>query len=530
MLFSRPNATLSERLKNLETHLQEEHPDLVDVLPTYRKMDKVLYRLGLLQTSDSLATRITWWPLISVLGTFSSGKSTFINHTLAQALQRTGNQAVDDKFTVLCYSDHENSRTLPGTALNNDPRFPFFGIGAEIEKVAEGEGRRIDTYLQLKTANSDILKGRTLIDSPGFDADDQRRSTLRLTDHIIDISDLVLIFFDARHPEPGAMQDTLKHLVAKASVRADATKFVYILNQIDTTAREDNPEEVVAAWQRALAQAGLASGRFLCVYNEQASVPIEDEALRERYRRKRDDDMGEIKRRMDEVEIERGYRVVSSLEDVARRIELDVVPAVEDAVERWRKLVLIGDALGVGLGAALAFGAVQMFGMDVFVTAFDAVKGYVLSMIAIAAAVGVVALSWHFTVRKMAVKRIAAKLPIAFGDHELNIQNAFYKNTRAWRSTFTSGLTGWGKGTRRMASEVLGAIEGHIQRLNDLHTDPSGRKSTLVAELAAAEQASTAGLELNTQETQIDTDLVADISQQVIPSESVSQPKSEPAE
>jgi len=529
MLFNRPSATLTERLKNLETHLQEEHPDLVQVLPTYRKLDKVLYRLGLLKSDESLATRITWWPLISVLGTFSSGKSTFINHTLGQSLQRTGNQAVDDKFTVVCYSDHENSRTLPGTALNNDPRFPFFGIAEEIEKVAEGEGRRIDTYLQLKTANTNNLKGRTLIDSPGFDADDQRRSTLRLTDHIIDISDLVLIFFDARHPEPGAMQDTLQHLVAKASGRADSTKFVYILNQIDTTAREDNPEEVVAAWQRALAQSGLASGRFLCVYNEEASVPIEDPALRERYQRKRDEDMSEITKRMDEVEIERGYRVVSSLEDVARRIETEAVPEIEAAVERWRKLVLIGDSVGVAVAIGVGFGAVQLFGMDAIVSVFDVVKGHVLSLIAIAAAVGVLALSWHYTMRKMSAKFIAAKLPHVFGDHELNLRNAFLKNTRMWHSAFTSGISGWGKGTRRMISEVIGAIEGHIQRLNDEHTDPSGRKGT-VAGISVVNSTENVEIELNSEETQIDTGLVADETQKVLPSEPVRQPNQVSAE
>lgn len=527
-MFKRTNAALAERLNNLETHLKEEHPDLLAVLPTYRKMDKVLYRLGLLTDDDSLATRITWWPLVSVLGTFSSGKSTFINHTLRQSLQRTGNQAVDDKFTVVCYSDHENSRTLPGTALNNDPRFPFFGIAEEIEKVAEGEGRRIDTYLQLKTSNTEILKGRTLIDSPGFDADDQRRSTLRLTDHIIDISDLVLIFFDARHPEPGAMQDTLQHLVAKASTRADSTKFVYILNQIDTTAREDNPEEVVAAWQRALAQTGLASGRFLCIYNEEAAVPIEDPALRERYQRKRDEDLAEITRRMDEVEIERGYRVVSSLEDVARRVESEVIPAIEVAVERWRKRVLIGDVIGVLLGVGLGFAAVDMLGMESISAGFDAVKGYVLSMIAVAGAVGVLALSWHYTVRKMMAKSIAAKLPSRFGDHELNLQNAFVKNTRMWRSAFSGGVSGWGKGTRRMVSDVIGAIENHIQRLNDQHTDPSGRKTRLAA--VATKTTMGAPIEINTEETQIDTGLVADKTQQVLPSEPVRQSSTQSAE
>ncbi|MFC1673228.1 dynamin family protein [Pseudomonadota bacterium] len=483
MFFKRQSLSLNERLSNLEAHLLEEHPDLVQLLPTYRQMDKVLYRLGLLNGDESIATRITWWPLISVLGTFSSGKSTFINSVLGETLQRTGNQAVDDKFTVVCYSHHDGSRTLPGTALNNDPRFPFFRIGGEIEKVSSGEGRRIDTYLQLKTTGSEGLKGRTLIDSPGFDADDQRRSTLRLTDHIIDISDLVLIFFDARHPEPGAMQDTLEHLVSKASSRADSNKFLYVLNQIDTTAREDNPEEVVSAWQRALAQTGLASGRFLCIYNEEAAAPIEDKALRDRYQRKRDVDMAELTQRMDEVEVERGYRIVSSLEDVARRIETDVIPALDGALKRWRKLTMVGDLVGLGLAAAVAIGFVQMFGMGPLVDAYNGLKGYVLGNIALAAALGVSAITWHYAVRKWAARFVHNRLPKLFGDQELDLRQAFIKNTRPWRSVYSTGAAGWGKGTKAMLHDVLGAIEGHIQRLNDLHTDPSGRNK------ARAEQA-----------------------------------------
>ncbi|MBF0248555.1 MAG: dynamin family protein [Alphaproteobacteria bacterium] len=483
MLFNRPSPNLVERLANLENHLKDEHPDLVQVLPTYRKLDKALYRLGLLANDESLATRITWWPLISVLGTFSSGKSTFINHTLTQKLQKTGNQAVDDKFTVICYSHHDNSRTLPGTALNNDPRFPFFRIGAEIEKVAAGEGRMIDTYLQLKTANAEHIRGRTLIDSPGFDADDQRRSTLRLTDHIIDISDLVLIFFDARHPEPGAMQDTLAHLVSKAASRADRTKFVYILNQIDTTAREDNPEEVVAAWQRALAQSGLASGRFLCIYNEDAAVPIESPTLRERYRRKRDEDMAEITRRMDEVEVERGYRIVSALEDAARGIEGSAIPELDKALDRWRKMVGMGDVAGAVLAVVAAVLTVQAIGWGEIMAFFDSLNGLVISKIALAAAAGVVALSWHYTMRNLMARRVADTLTQKFGAYELNLKTAFLKNTSMWRSAYKGSIAGWSKGTQALVKEVLSNVETHIQRLNDQHTDPSGRKAK---ELAAA--------------------------------------------
>jgi GTPase SAR1 family protein len=283
-MFGRPSA-LQQRIKKLRSHLAQENPLLLQVVKSFRVLDGVAYRLGMLDDTTSFTTRVPWWPMISVLGTFSSGKSTFINYYLKQKLQQTGNQAVDDKFTVICYSNNDVQRVLPGLALDADPRFPFYQMSRDLEAVATGEGSRVDSYLQLKTCHSEHLRGKIVIDSPGFDADEQRTATLKISDHIIDLSDLVLVFFDARHPEPGAMQDTLEHLVANTVRRPDANKFLYILNQIDNAAREDNPEEVFGAWQRALAQKGLTAGRFYSVYDLDAAIPIENPTLRERGRR-----------------------------------------------------------------------------------------------------------------------------------------------------------------------------------------------------------------------------------------------------
>jgi len=209
----RADASIVKRFASLKTHLERENPTLIDAIDGFRKLDEVGYRTGLIDTDDSYAMQISWWPLVSVLGVFSAGKSSFINSYLGKTLQKTGNQAVDDKFTVICHGESETGRTLPGLALDADMRFPFYRISDEIEKVTAGEGRRIDAYLQLKVTDSEVVRGKILIDSPGFDADAQRTSTLKLTDHILDLSDLVLVFFDARHPEPGSMQDTLTHLV-----------------------------------------------------------------------------------------------------------------------------------------------------------------------------------------------------------------------------------------------------------------------------------------------------------------------------
>jgi GTPase SAR1 family protein len=472
---------LKTRLGRLESHLRSENPALLDVLPTYYRFDKLLYRIGLLDRDSSLASQISWWPLISVLGTFSSGKSTFINAYVGEKLQGTGNQAVDDKFTVICHRSAGTSgnQTLPGTALDADPRFPFFRISREIEKVAKGEGKHIESYLQLRTTDQDSLKNKIIIDSPGFDADDQRRSTLRITDHIIDLSDLVLVFFDARHPEPGAMQDTLEHLVARTVSRTDASKFIYVLNQIDTAAKEDNPEEIVAAWQRAIAQAGLSAGQFYTIYNEAAAAPIEDTALRERFRSKRDHDLAQINDRMNEVELQRNYRIVSVLETVANELENDILPQLRDAKARWRRGVLLGDGVALAALVAAVIGLFVTFGWS-FPSQYFSYDWIVANRIdAAVASVGALILlaTFHFWMRGLVAKRVAARLAEAYGQVELNLRQAFLKSAGAMQALFRKEPAGWGKRAARNLRLVRETVANHIQTLNDRYADPSGKST-----------------------------------------------------
>ncbi len=150
-----PDKRIKERLERLQKHLKREAPILVEVVDRYQQLDKVAQGLGLLSSGESYATQISWWPMISILGTFSAGKSSFINSFIGLPLQKTGNQAVDDKFTVITYTADSETRTLPGLALDGDPRFPFYQISEDIEKVAVGEGSRIDNYLQMKVAPSE---------------------------------------------------------------------------------------------------------------------------------------------------------------------------------------------------------------------------------------------------------------------------------------------------------------------------------------------------------------------------------------
>jgi hypothetical protein len=480
--------TIKQRLKSLEQHLRKENPVLVSAVESYRHLDQAGHALGMLDTEQSFATQISWWPMISVLGTFSAGKSTFINHYLGVRLQETGNQAVDDKFTVICFGAEHPSQSLPGVALDADPRFPFYQISNELEKVAIGEGRRVDSYLQLKACPSERLRGRIIIDSPGFDADSQRTATLRLTDHIVDLSDLVLVFFDARHPEPGAMRDTLAHLVGDTIHRPDATKFVYILNQMDTTAREDNPEAVIGAWQRALAQEGLTAGRFYNIYNPDVAVSIADEATRRRYESKRDHDLAEIHARIQRVGVERAYRIVGSLEKMAHHIEEKVVPWLRSYKVRWRRLVFWGDFalfavfLAVVLLTPAPLGLREGWRWSLPGWWRESSAAAVWGGLGLAATAAVL-LYLHFKIRKLAARKVTAiiKADFAPGVERERLCQAFHYNTRGWHSVFATNPVGWGKYTRKRLHRVIADANDYIQKLNDTFTDPSGKQTRVMS-------------------------------------------------
>ncbi len=477
-MFSGPSKLLKSRLQSLQENLAAENPLLIDAVDSFKELDVIAYRLGLLTKDESFATTISWWPLISVLGTFSAGKSSFINSYLGVDLQLTGNQAVDDKFTVMCYSQEDRVRVLPGLALDADPRLPFYQISEEIEKVHAGEGSRIDSYLQLKTYKSDALKGKILIDSPGFDADEQRNSTLKITDHIIDLADLVLVFFDARHPEPGAMKDTLEHLVEGTIRRNDAGKFLFILNQMDATAKEDNAEQVVAAWQRAIAQTGLTTGRFYCVYNENIAPEIEDENLRKRYKEKRDVDMNEIEHRMQEVNVERVYRIIGALENTANQIEQVSIPKIKEAMESWYRSVLITDGVLYGLLISLLLWLSIYAGYWVdwsFQPSWlEQFKGSQIIQGVTAGVFVAVFAGIHFWVRRKMARRIVKKLPTENGPG--NIAAAFLKNTHPMRSVFAMSPAGSGGRTRRAIDRVRNEADNFVKTLNDNFADPLGRK------------------------------------------------------
>jgi len=462
---------IQERIHKLQQSLVQENPVLLEVVGTYRQLDQVAQGLGVLDNNASYVEQISWWPLIAVLGTFSAGKSSFINQFVGRRVQDTGNQAVDDRFSVICYGGGDETMTLPGLALDADPRFPFYGIRHEIERVAEGEGNRIDSYLQLKTVPESSLKGRILIDSPGFDADSQRDTVLKIADHIIGMSDLVLVFFDARHPEPGAMRDTLKHLVEGTHQRHDADKFLFILNQIDTAANEDNPEAIMGAWQRALAASGLVGGKFYMIYNEKAAVAIADETLADRFKRKKDIDLAEIYNRMDKVTVERAYRISFALETLSDQLENEWLPRIDDARLQWAKRVAISDIILASLVSVvlmwLSLNTYLFTNLDLSGLIDDPMAGLTVAGVALLAL-----LVPHYYFRQLWAGIMVRRLKQE--DETGNLARALARNTVFWRPMFAQTPRGWGNGARKRLANVRDQARRAIQKLNDQFAKPAG--------------------------------------------------------
>ncbi|RDH82304.1 MAG: dynamin family protein [endosymbiont of Galathealinum brachiosum] len=476
------DSQIKQRLEQLENHLATENPLLVNAVQEFRKLDKVGYRMGLLARDESYANQIPWWPLISVLGTFSAGKSTFINHYLNTPLQETGTQAVDDKFTVICYSAEKQARVLPGISLEADPRFPFYHMADVLEKVCPGASDRINTYMQMKTCPDIKSKGRIFIDSPGFDADDQRTETLKITDYIIDLSDLVLIFFDARHPEPGAMRDTLKHLVADKIYQKNADKFVYILNQIDATVREDNPEDVIASWQRALSAEGLTAGKFYTIYNPDAAVVIEDEVVRKRFEQKRDTDLNKINDLIAQIDIDRVYRIIGALDKTAREIEHEKLPKLISMLSDWRRSVLRRDAFVIA-AITLIIGALMMASIsvtEVLLSLVDWASSSTGGQLTGALVAFSLLLVIHFTSRKYAgIKQLKKLMTGKYSDaYKASIKRAFIKNTQFFHSIIRPQVIGWGYFSKNTLKKVKNQADLFIQKLNDQFAMPSGKMDT----------------------------------------------------
>ena len=155
---------IKQRIKLLKTHLAAENSVLLDSIASFRKLDKVGYATGLLDKNDSFAMQIPWWPLISVLGTYSAGKSTFI-----RAVSAAKPKVADYPFTTLVPN-------LGVVKVEAHRSFVVADIPGLIEGASEGAGLGI-RFLKHLTRNRILLH---IVDMAPFDGTEPEDAALSI--------------------------------------------------------------------------------------------------------------------------------------------------------------------------------------------------------------------------------------------------------------------------------------------------------------------------------------------------------------
>jgi hypothetical protein len=440
--------TASKYLINLEKHFANDNPVLLKSAKVFHELDQIEYDLGLIEMDETTACKNSWWPIISLIGGNSTAKSRFINSYLGTQQLLSGIQPSSHKFTVLLHNSQTNSATLPGTALDVDPRYPFYQMSRKIEQLQKGEGNRINSYLELKTINNDHLKGKLFIDSPNMSAVSINPINSLLTKHLIENSDLVLVFTDVFEPVTPMLEELIQHI----SIHQDSNKFVYLVDEPLATLNPAKTNEIITSWQRKLASMGVNTGQFIIVPNQQNSINPLSKA-----------DFSEIDQRMANVAYDRSYRVLDSLEKSIRELEDVVIPEVKKGIALWKERSNISSLFILCIIAVLAIFAEINIGILEFL--IDPIIGPIL--IAILLAIMVPA---HLLVSKLQAKLIINNLNQRQKELNLmeNLANLFEKNLTFTRILLPiSEPAGWNKKMKARLKQLTGKAKELVQSLND---------------------------------------------------------------
>ncbi|EPY24407.1 sarcoplasmic reticulum glycoprotein [Strigomonas culicis] len=165
-------------------------------------------------------------PLVTFLGPFSSGKSSFINYLVQnEKVLPTGPHPVTDKFTIITYG--ERCQQVSGRVVLADPRLPF----QDLEELGDG----LVDHLCGVTAPHPVLKSVMLIDTPGVleAAGDNRARPYnfnKVCKWFVDRSDMIFFIFDPTKLDLG---HELKALF-QTTLKGNESKIRIVLNKADT--------------------------------------------------------------------------------------------------------------------------------------------------------------------------------------------------------------------------------------------------------------------------------------------------------
>ena len=151
------------------------------------------------------------------------------------------------------------------------------------------------------------------------------------------------------------------------------------------------------------------------------------------------------------------------------------MPQLSLARSRWRKRVLLLDAIIIGAAVASAGVLLWLFGP--LAQWLNNPAGLLSNWFVLSVIAGLILLCLilHFLIRRWAATSIAKTLDAEaiYG----NLSAAFSKNTRMWTSVFRSKPVGWSRRISAKLSAIRNDVDQFIQKLNDNFSSPSGKET-----------------------------------------------------
>jgi hypothetical protein len=441
--------TVSKYLLNLEKHFANDNPVLLKAAKLFHNLDQIEYDLGLIETDETTACKNSWWPIISLIGGNSTAKSRFVNSYFGSEQLVSGIQASSHKFSVLLNNNQTTSTTLPGTALDVDPRYPFYQISQKIEQQQAGEGSHVNSYLEIKTVSSERLKGKLFIDAPNFSVAQATPVTTFLTKHIIEHSDLVFVFTDAFDTTTPLVEE----LIQLIRDNQDSNKFIYLIDSPSTTFFPTNNTDLIVTWQRKLSDLGLNTGQIIVLPSQQNTAGSQNQLT-----------FAEIDQRLANVGHDRTYRVLNSLEKSIGDIENVVIPEVKKVNSIWKERASISSLVILAFIITLSLFAEINSGI-VLATVVDPILGP-LSLLVLC----IIMIPLHLIFSKMHAKSMMNQLDAKQKELHLleSLATLFEKNLTFSRMILPiSEPAGWNKKTKNRLSQLSAKTKELVQSLND---------------------------------------------------------------
>lgn len=451
--MSMSEKSVHSSLHQIEQQLADKNPALLQAFRLYHELDQVAHEMGLIGMDESLANKTSWSPIITVIGEPSSGKNDFINQYLEGSSALANSDHIGAQFSVLTHRNSESSMILPGTAVDGDPRFPFFHISDRLEQLEKGEGRNINIYLDLKTSNSPKLQDKTFITSPGFSLHDHQEGISLLRNHASDLSDLVFIFFDANQFTIDDFKITLPPFLKHAANSHNPSKFIYIITENNAPASA----ETITNWKHQLTKLGLQAGQFISLASDSASTPQES-----------------LEQKLSNIDIESAYRILSTLEEHITDFEDVIVHEVKKGLMLWKERTHFTLTLLLSfIALTLVAGEIQFGLVAILLDPFIASTGLFILLIAL--------VPFHLSSSKFHAKYIIKNLEKRQNELGLteNLPALFEQNLTFWRMLLpTTTPVAWTKEVQETLGMILTRAKGLVQSLNNSFNSQSPNSIT----------------------------------------------------